>query len=168
MACVADKVYAAPFAIVGSIGVVGQMPNFHKWLKKHHIDYEMQTAGEYKRTLTVFGENNDKARAKFQQELQETHDLFKQFITDNRSQVNLDEVATGEHWYGSQALSKQLVDYLITSDDYLLNQSKTADLYLVKQVSKKRLSEKLANTASMTINKCLWSWWQEAKENQVH
>ncbi|MDF5637600.1 protease SohB, partial [Vibrio parahaemolyticus] len=100
MACVADKIVSAPFAIVGSIGVIAQIPNFNKLLKKHDIEYEQLTAGEYKRTLTMFGENTDKARDKFKQELEETHVLFKDFIRERRPSLDLDKVATGEHWFG--------------------------------------------------------------------
>ena len=84
MACVADKVVAAPFAVIGSIGVVSQLPNFHKWLKNHDVDYEMFTAGDYKRTVTVFGENDAEDRAKYQEELEQTHALFKHFVNTYR------------------------------------------------------------------------------------
>src|SRR4051794_18386256 len=65
MASVADHIIAAPFALIGSIGVVAQIPNVHRLLKKHDVDVEVLTAGKYKRTLTVFGENTDQGRAKF-------------------------------------------------------------------------------------------------------
>ncbi|GAL22015.1 possible protease sohB [Vibrio maritimus] len=103
MACIADKIVSAPFAVVGSIGVIAQLPNFNKLLKKNDIEFEQLTAGEYKRTLTMFGENTDKARDKFKQELEETHGLFKDFIRDHRPELDLDKVATGEHWFGTQA-----------------------------------------------------------------
>lgn len=110
MACVANEIIAAPFAIVGSIGVVAQLPNFNKLLKKHDIDYEQHTAGDFKRTLTVFGENTEEGRAKFQQELEETHVLFKEFVSQYRPTLDIAKVATGEHWYGKQALDLGLVD----------------------------------------------------------
>ncbi|HEY7774189.1 MAG TPA: protease SohB, partial [Marinagarivorans sp.] len=110
MACVADKILAAPFAIIGSIGVVAQIPNFHKVLKKYDVDYEMLTAGKYKRTLTMLGENTEEGRKKFVEDLEDTHVLFKDFVAGHREQVNVEEVATGEIWFGSRALDKQLVD----------------------------------------------------------
>ena len=110
MACVANKVYAAPFAIVGSIGVVAQVPNFNRLLKKHDIDYEQHTAGDFKRTLTIFGENTDEGREKFQKELEETHVLFKAFISKYRPELDIAKVATGEHWYGQQAIELGLID----------------------------------------------------------
>ena len=76
MAVVADKIIAAPFAVLGSIGVLAQVPNFHRLLKKHDVDFEMLTAGKYKRTLTMFGENTDKGREKFQEDIEDTHVLF--------------------------------------------------------------------------------------------
>ncbi|MFT5121360.1 MAG: serine protease SohB, partial [Psychrobacter glaciei] len=115
MACVADKVVAAPFAIIGSIGVVSQLPNFHKWLKNHDVDYEMFTAGDYKRTVTVFGENDAEDRAKYQEELEQTHELFKHFVNNYRPTLDVAKVATGEHWYGEDALKLNLIDSLQTS-----------------------------------------------------
>ena len=146
MACVADEIIAAPFAVLGSIGVVAQMPNFHRLLNKHEIDVELHTAGEYKRTLTVFGENTDAARAKFKQELEEIHGLFKSFVQDNRSQLAIERVATGEHWYGSQALALGLVDRLQTSDDYLLAQIKDRDVFEIRFRVKRGLREQLLST----------------------
>ncbi len=143
MACVADRIIAAPFAIIGSIGVVAQLPNFNRLLKQHNIDFEQHTAGEFKRTITMFGENTDSGREKFQEELEETHQLFKSFVHDNRPQVDIDAVATGEHWYGSQALSLRLVDDLKTSDDYLLEASKDRDLYGIHYKAHKSLQQKV-------------------------
>ncbi len=143
MACVADRIIAAPFAIIGSIGVVAQLPNFHRLLEKNEIDFEQFTAGEYKRTLTFFGENTDKGRMKFQQEIEETHQLFKDFVNEHRNAVDINRVATGEHWYGTRALECQLVDELCTSDDYLLKASQSANLFEVTHVSKKSMVAKV-------------------------
>lgn len=130
MACVADKIVSAPFAIVGSIGVIAQIPNFNKLLKKHDIEYEQLTAGEYKRTLTMFGENTDKARDKFKQELEETHVLFKDFIRERRPSLDLDKVATGEHWFGTQAKELGLVDDLVHLMISLLRHAKIKPYFL--------------------------------------
>lgn len=143
MACVAQQIIAAPFAIVGSIGVLGQLPNFHRFLKKRDIDFEQIKAGDYKRTLSLFGENTEEDRERFRQEIEETHDLFKAFVKNNRPQVNVDQIATGEHWYGSRALELNLVDTLKTSDDYLAEAAESADLFQVRYVRKKPLIEKL-------------------------
>lgn len=144
MACVADRILAAPFAIIGSIGVVAQIPNFHRVLKKNEIDFELHTAGQYKRTLTLFGENTDEGREKFREELEETHQLFKSFVTENRPVVEIDKVATGEHWFGSHALSLRLIDELKTSDDYLLERSKDADIYEVVYHRRQTLGDRLS------------------------
>ena len=119
MACVANKIISAPFAIVGSIGVIAQVPNFNKLLKKNDIDYEQFTAGEFKRTVTMFGENTEKGREKFNEELEETHLLFKGFVADHRPSLDINKVATGEHWFGLTAKDLGLVDDIQTSDDYL-------------------------------------------------
>jgi len=145
MACVAERIIAAPFAIVGSIGVVGQLPNFNRLLKDRHIDFELHTAGQYKRTLTLFGENTDEARRKFQQELEEAHALFKSFVTDNRPKLDVESVATGEHWFGKQALDLHLVDALQTSDDYLLQASEARDIYAVTYRRPKTLAQRLSD-----------------------
>lgn len=157
MACVANTILAAPFAIIGSIGVIAQLPNFHRFLKKHDIDFEQVTAGAYKRTLTVFGENTEKGREKMRLEVEDIHHQFKEFIQQNRSFVNVDEVATGEHWLANRALALKLVDKLITSDDYLLAASEQADLYQVSYQQKRSLAEKLVGRAALA--------WQHLKYN---
>ena len=145
MACVAHRILAAPFAIVGSIGVVGQLPNVNRLLKKHDIDYELHTAGEFKRTLTIFGENTDAAREKFREELEETHALFKRYVSEYRPVLSIGRVATGEHWFGRQALELKLVDEIKTSDDYLLSRSRDADLYRVRYKPHRSLPQRLAH-----------------------
>ncbi len=152
MACVADEIHAAPFSIIGSIGVVAQLPNFNRLLKKHDIDYEQHTAGDFKRTLTVFGENTDEGRRKFRQELEETHVLFKDFVSKYRPQLELDKVATGEHWYGRQAIEFGLVDVIGTSDDLLMRLARQGSVYKVQYQTKKKLSDKLAKSVSMSVN----------------
>lgn len=147
MACVADKIVSAPFAIVGSIGVIAQLPNFNKLLKKHDIEYEQLTAGEYKRTLTMFGENTDKARDKFKQDLEETHVLFKDFIRERRPSLELEKVATGEHWFGTQAKERGLVDEISTSDDLVVAACKDKTVLSVRYVQKKKLADKLVGVA---------------------
>ena len=146
MACVADHILAAPFAVVGSIGVVGQLPNFNRLLKKHEIDFELHTAGEHKRTLTLFGENTEAGREKFRETLEDAHALFKSFIAQNRPQVDLARVATGDHWFGTRALDLKLVDELKTSDDYLLERSKDCDLYELRYKRHRGFAERLAGS----------------------
>jgi serine protease SohB len=159
MACVADRILSAPFAVLGSIGVVAQLPNFHRLLKKHDIDYEMLTAGEYKRTLTVFGENTDKDRAKVRQDLEEIHGLFKSFVGENRPAVDIDAVATGEVWYGRQALEKRLVDELKTSDAFLMELCDGAEVYEIKYVEKKPLQERLGLSVETTVERVFRRWF---------
>lgn len=152
MACVANRIYAAPFAIVGSIGVVAQLPNFNRLLKKHEIDYEQHTAGDFKRTLTVFGENTDEGRQKFQQELEETHVLFKSFVSKYRPELDLARVATGEHWYGQQAIDLGLIDAISTSDDVLMSLAGERTVYKLRYQIRKKLADKIAHGASLSVN----------------
>jgi len=153
MAAVADKIVAAPFAILGSIGVIAQLPNFNKVLKKNDIDFEVHTAGEYKRTLTMFGENTDKAREKFREDLTEVHGMFKHFVETNRPVVNVEEVANGDVWYGNKAIELNLVDELKTSDEYLQAKTLEADVYLISQQKKKTLPQKLGLAAQQSVSK---------------
>ncbi len=155
MACVADKIIAAPFSVIGSIGVIAQIPNFHRLLKKHDIEFEQLTAGEFKRTLTMFGENTDKAREKFKEELEDTHVLFKDFIKEHRPIIDIDKIATGEHWPAKRALELKLVDELITSDDFLLEQSKEKDLYEITYTIKKPLGVRMGWFIQSTIERLL-------------
>lgn len=163
MACIGNKILAAPFAIIGSIGVVAQLPNFNKLLKKNHVDFEQFTAGEFKRTVTLFGENTEKGRQKFQQELEETHQLFKTFVKKHRPQLEIDDVATGEHWFGYQAEELKLIDQLQTSDDYLQQQLAERQVLQVKFQLRKGLAEK----AGLGVANGLGSLWQKMQQQRL-
>lgn len=148
MACIGNEIVSAPFAVLGSIGVVAQVPNFNRLLKEHNVDFELYTAGQYKRTVTMFGENTEEGKAKFEEELQQTHVLFKHFVEKYRPQLNVEKVATGEHWYGQDSLDLNLVDKLQTSDEYLLNLLNLHDVYLIQTRRKPTLGEKLGLQAA--------------------
>lgn len=160
MACVANEIIAAPFAIIGSIGVVAQLPNFHRVLKKNDIDVEILTAGEYKRTLTVFGENTEKGREKFKEELEDTHVLFKQFVKENREVVDIDSVATGETWYGQRAKDVNLVDALQTSDEYIQEKLETHGVFELTYVPRKNWQQKLGIAAENALERSFLKLWQ--------
>ncbi len=160
MACVANKIVSAPFAIIGSIGVIAQVPNFNKLLKKNDVDFEQFTAGEFKRTVTMFGENTDKGREKFIEELEETHILFKNFVSEHRPSLDIAKVATGEHWFGTQAKDLGLVDELQTSDDYLQARAKSHKLVQIKYATKKGLAEKFSKAASLSFDAIMSKVWQ--------
>ncbi|TXS95821.1 protease SohB [Parahaliea maris] len=162
MACVASRIIAAPFAVIGSIGVLAQLPNFHRLLKKHDVDFELLTAGEFKRTLTLFGENTDKGREKFQEELEITHQLFKDFIRQQRPSLDVDKVATGEVWYGRNALEEGLIDALQTSDDFVQEHLKDWDVYEVRYVQRKHWQEKLGVAAEGAVERSLLRWLQRS------
>lgn len=164
MACLADTIIAAPFAIIGSIGVVAQIPNFHRLLEKWDIDFEVLTAGEYKRTMTVMGENTEAGRQKFVAELEDTHTLFKEFVKEYRPSLDIQQVATGEHWYGKRAVDLGLVDKLMTSDEYLLNASKTADIFAVRFIHKQNLMQKMGVAATLSADNLLVKWWDRLSQ----
>lgn len=167
MACVADELVAAPFAVLGSIGVVAEVPNFNRLLQKANIDYEQHTAGQYKRTLTMFGQNTTVAREKFKQELEETHELFKTFIHENRPDLDLDKVATGEHWYGRKALELGLVDKLQTSDDVILDALNTMDVYSIKYDIRKPITERLSLNLYQALDKFVLRWIQRSSQTNI-
>jgi serine protease SohB len=153
MACVAQKIIAAPFAVVGSIGVLAQIPNFHQMLSRHGVKFEQETAGEYKRTLTMFGENTDTEREKLREQIEDTHTLFKEFVARNRPGLDMDEIATGEHWYGIRALELGLVDEISTSDDYLLAASKQKSLFEITYTTKKSVAARLLSSMQLALGK---------------
>ena len=153
MACVADHVLAAPFAIIGSVGVVAQLPNFHRLLEEHGVDFEQLTAGRYKRTLTLFGKNTDEGREKLRQELEDVHELFKAQILEHRPQVDVEQIATGEHWYGVRALDLKLVDELRTSDDVLLEAAKERDVYAISYKRRRSLPERMMGGAESLLSR---------------
>lgn len=155
MAALANKIVAAPFAVVGSIGVVAQLPNFNKVLKKYDVDYELFTAGEYKRTVTMFGENTDKAKEKFQADLEDVHVLFKQHITQFRPDLDIEKVANGDVWYGQQALEQGLIDVVGTSDDYIAEACSEADVYSIRYELKKTLKDKLGLAVQAGIERAV-------------
>ncbi|WP_032115002.1 protease SohB [Candidatus Arsenophonus nilaparvatae] len=163
MACVADRIVAAPFAIIGSIGVVAQVPNFHRLLKKKDIDVELHTAGEYKRTLTLLGENTEQGRKKFVQDLNETHQLFKDFVHQKRPALDINAVATGEHWYGIQAKEKGLIDEIGVSDDIIINQIDAREIIEVTYTPARRFIDRLMGSMVENADKLLIRWWQRGQ-----
>jgi len=162
MACVAERIVAAPFSIIGSIGVVAQIPNFNRLLKRNDIDVELHTAGEYKRTLTMLGENTDAGREKFRQDLNETHQLFKDFVHQMRPSLDIDSVATGEHWFGTQALEKGLIDAIGTSDDLLLEQIEQRQVIGVRFAKRKRMMDRFTQSAATSAERLLLRIWQRS------
>jgi len=164
MACVADRIVAAPFSIIGSIGVVAQIPNFNRLLKRNDIDVELHTAGEYKRTLTLFGENTEQGREKFREDLNETHLLFKQFVHEMRPTLDIDRVATGEHWFGSQALEKGLIDGIGTSDDLIIAQMDQFEVIAVRYARRKRMMDRFTSSAAASTERLLLKLWQRGEK----
>ncbi|ELY3445084.1 protease SohB [Cronobacter sakazakii] len=164
MACVANNIVAAPFAIIGSIGVVAQIPNFNRLLKRNDIDIELHTAGQYKRTLTLLGENTEEGREKFREDLNETHHLFKEFVHSMRPSLDIDAVATGEHWYGVQAKEKGLVDEISTSDDLIIARMAEREVVSLRYMQRKRLMDRFTGSAAQSLDRLLLRWWQRGQK----
>ncbi|QIZ84233.1 protease SohB [Bermanella marisrubri] len=166
MAVVADRIIAAPFAVIGSIGVVAQLPNFHRLLKKHDIDVEMHTAGEYKRTLTVLGENTDKAREKFKEDLQDVHVLFKDYINSHRPNVDIEKVSNGDVWFGQRAIDQNLIDEIMTSDEYLQSKCSDADVFSISLKKKKSIKEKFSGDAESMLSRVVQNTIERLMHNK--
>lgn len=158
MACVAERIIAAPFAVIGSIGVLAELPNFHRLLERYGVDFELHTAGDYKRTLTLFGENTEEGRQKLREQLEETHRLFKSFVTTYRPALDLARVATGEYWHGQRAVELGLVDAIQTSDDYLLAASAEMDLLKLKYSARKKPIERLLSSIQGRLDRAFVAW----------
>jgi len=167
MACVASKIYAAPFAILGSIGVLAQIPNFNRMLDSHGVDFEQITAGKYKRTVTMFGENTDEDRAKLKEELEEVHGLFKSAVGAYRPDLDLDKIATGEHWYGSRALELGLADEIKTSDELLTELAADRELFQVVYHIKQPLQKRLMASIDSTLEKIDAASWRRRFESSL-
>ena len=167
MACVANKIIASPFAIIGSIGVLAQVPNFNKLLKDKGINFEQHTAGNYKRTVTMFGENTDKDREKLNEQLEEIHVLFKNFITSQRKNIDIEKVATGEYWYGENALSLNLIDEVKTSDEYILVMREKFEITHIKYKPIKTFSDKISKISSSFANKAIGSFEQKNHDKNI-
>ena len=167
MACMANHITAAPFALVGSIGVVAEVPNVHRLLKKHSIDVEVLTAGEHKRSLTIMGENTRKGRDKFVEDLQQTHGLFKSWVKQQRPQLDLEQVANGDVWYGQQAIDLGLVDAVGTSDEVLQEAVKDSDVLLIEYVAKKTMGEKFGIAAATSLSLFSNRIWSKARRYSI-
>jgi len=167
MACVATKIYAAPFAILGSIGVLAQIPNFNRMLDSHGVDFEQVTAGKYKRTVTMFGENTDADRAKLKEELEDVHSLFKDAVTKYRPDMDIEKIATGEHWYGTRALDLGLADEIRTSDELLSELVAERDLYSVSYKIKQPLQKRLLGGIDSALEKADAAGWRHKFESRL-
>ena len=168
MACVANRIIAAPFAVIGSIGVLAQIPNFHRALDARGVDFEQVTAGRYKRTLTMFGRNTDEDRAKVKEELEEVHHLFKQAVSGNRPSLDVEQVATGEHWYGTRAKELGLVDEIGSSDDYLMKLAEGADLYHVSFRVRPTLAQRVLGSVGEAAGEVDTWLAQRGRESRFH
>jgi serine protease SohB len=167
MACVGSQIYAAPFAILGSIGVLAQIPNFNRLLDSHGVDFEQITAGKYKRTVTMFGKNTDADRAKLKEELEDVHTLFKAAVGRYRSALDLEAVATGEHWYGTRALELGLADEILTSDELLAQRAAERDLYRVSYKIKRPLQKRILSNIDGALEKVDAASWRRRFESRL-
>ena len=167
MACVANKIISSPFAIIGSIGVLAQLPNFNKLLKNKGIDFEQHTAGNYKRTVTMFGENTDKDREKLSEQLEDIHILFKDFIVSQRKKIDIEKVATGEYWYGKSALDLNLIDEIMTSDEYIMSLKDKFNIIHIKYKPITSFADKITKVSSKITNKFLNKFAQKNYDDSI-
>ncbi|MCE3010939.1 MAG: protease SohB [Proteobacteria bacterium] len=166
MAVLGNRILAAPFAIVGSIGVLAQVPNFHRILKKLDVDYKEYTAGDYKRTISLLGEISPEGEKHFLGRLTDTHNLFKAHVSEYRPQLNVAQVANGDHWYGKEALSLGLVDEIKTSDDYLMSFPTDTPIFKVSYKIKESWNEKLSHILGKSLEKGLFQVWNKLERQK--
>jgi serine protease SohB len=135
MSLPANRIVAAPFAFVGSVGVVAYSPNIHRLLKKHDIEPRLFTAGEFKRTVTLIGDDDEEAKQHFQHQLESLHGLFLAAVKKYRTGANFEKIGTGDHWTAeeSQTQNLGLVDHIATSREYLLKLNADRDLVHLSQ-----------------------------------
>ena len=167
MACVANKIVSSPFAIIGSIGVLAQVPNFNKLLKNKGIDFEQHTAGNYKRTVTMFGKNTEKDRKKLGEQLEDIHLLFKDFIVSQRKNIDIEKVATGEYWYGKSALKLNLIDEIMTSDEYILSIKDKFNIFHIKYKPVTSFADKISKVSSKIVNKLFYKFAQKNYDSSL-
>ena len=167
MACVANRIYAAPFAILGSIGVIAQLPNFNRMLDSHGVDFEQVMAGEYKRNVTMFGKNTDEDRAKLKEELEDVHRLFKAAVSKYRPALDISKVATGEHWYGTRALELGLADEIRTSDELLGEMADQYDLYRVHYKLRQPLQKRIMSGVDSALEKADAAGWRRRFDSSL-
>ena len=167
MACVANKIVSSPFAIIGSIGVLAQVPNFNKLLKNKGIDFEQHTAGNYKRTVTMFGKNTEKDRKKLGEQLEDIHLLFKDFIVSQRKNIDIEKVATGEYWYGKSALKLNLIDEIMTSDEYILSIKDKFNIFHIKYKPVTSFADKISKVSSKVVNKLFYKFAQKNYDSSL-
>jgi serine protease SohB len=153
MACAANRIAAAPFALVGSIGVVAPVPNLHRLLKKNEIDFEEMTAGEWKRSVSILGEITPAGREHFRGKLDATHEAFKAHVKHCRPGVDIARVANGDVWLGSEALALGLVDEIATGDELLFRARSEARLYEVTTEARKTLLQQLLGGLGIAAQK---------------
>ncbi|MFT4861340.1 MAG: serine protease SohB [Pseudohongiellaceae bacterium] len=165
MGCLADRLVAAPFAIIGSIGVLVQLPNFHRVLKKNDVDYEIISAGEFKRTLSTFGEITQKGKDKVQEDVENIHEIFKKWVKEHRPSVDIDKVATGETWVGTQAKERYMVDEIKTSDECIILACDNADVFEVEFELKQSIQDKLGSAFEGAADKVFLRWFEKSSNN---
>lgn len=169
MACAADHVVAAPFAVIGSIGVVAQVPNVHRLLKKHDVDVEILTAGRYKRTLTMLGENTEEGREKFLSDLARTHELFKQHVGSRRPQLDVETVSQGDIWYGSEAIDIGLIDEVGTSQALLARYLKEeVKIFEVSLEKPRRVMDRFGKGVTGSLDRVLDRVLERNAESRWH
>mmetsp|Transcript_9058 Transcript_9058/g.12909 ORF Transcript_9058/g.12909 Transcript_9058/m.12909 type:complete len:423 (-) Transcript_9058:25-1293(-) len=123
MACTSSpgRLYAAPFAVVGSIGVIGQTVNIHNALESWGVKPLVFRGGKHKAPVGLIGEVSEDGMKTIQKMIDKTHNAFKRHVLAARPKLakQIDDVATGDVWLGCDALDVGLIDRVITSDEYI-------------------------------------------------
>ncbi|KZX82185.1 hypothetical protein A3715_00045, partial [Oleiphilus sp. HI0009] len=148
MAAVGDRIIASPTSMLGSIGVIMEVPNFYNLLDRAGVQFHQFTAGKHKRLVSMTNKIGDAAKDQINQDLEKSHELFKNHVHTYRNSVNLESVSHGDVWSAKYCLDNKLVDDLMTSEAYLFDRASRANIFHISWDVERSFSDKLSSFAA--------------------
>jgi ClpP class serine protease len=125
----ANQIIAAPFAVVGSIGVMLEGLNIHEALKSYGVKPLSLKAGDMKNPITTWGEISDKDLKLKLQDLDESHQDFIELCRSTRPELD-PKVCNGRVMSGEKALESGMTDRILTSEEYIFEKMSEGDLVM--------------------------------------
>ena len=134
LACNADKIFAEANTITGSIGVFGTLPNFSKLIDRVGIHVEQVNTHENAAEYSVFKPIDEKFRIVTQESVERIYNTFLNRVAAGRkmSVAQVDSIAQGRVWSGSEAVKVGLVDEIGGMDAALKEAAKLAKIKTYK------------------------------------
>jgi protease-4 len=131
-AVAADRIYANPGTLTGSIGVIMQMANLQDLFKKVGVDYVVVKAGQYKDLGNVSRQMTPEERRVLQGLLDNVHAQFIDAVAEGRKldRAEVVKFADGRVFSGVQARDLKMVDTLGSLEDAVNEAAKLAGLSL--------------------------------------